>query len=306
MKKLVCFLLCVLLCVLGGCRRARTVEQVYEDEGPEVVAEGERRDVAVLFTANLSDASVWDYPALAGLATDVGADYAWDYMALVDCGGALSSGEESGDGYDRVELMSSMGYHCAALDAGTLAGGVQSVLNCVNTAQLDWLCANLVDESSGYQPLSAWTVLYYGQTAVAFVGVSAPEELPAEDGDPAYSLRPQDWYLAFQAAVDAARRAGVDYVVALGCLGEELARELIGQTEGLDVYLDGSGQLPVEGRMTDSAGQEVFVSGISGGPQQAGKLILPVEGAISAELLEGFDHEDAMTVELIESFGYSR
>lgn len=309
MKKWACFLLCGVLCVLSGCRRAQEVEQVYVDEGPEVLAEGEIRDVAVLFTSQLAQGDIWDYAALAGLATDVGADFAWDYMALVDCGGAVAP-EEGDSAYDRIELMNSIGYHSAAVDAAALSGGVQNFMNYANAGQFDWLSANLVDENNGFQPLSAWTVMYYGQTSVAFVGVSVPGELPQETGEDgqsrAYSLRPEDWYLAFQSSVDAARAAEVDYVIGLGCLGAGLTEELIGNTEGLDAYLDGSGELSIEEHFTDFEGRDVFVSGIAGGTAQAGKLVLAVDGSIRAELLEDFDHEDAMTLELIGAMGYSR
>lgn len=311
MKKLACFLLACTLLGLCACRRGGgETEQIYVDEGPEVVAGEELRDVGILFTAGLGGEDIWDYARLSARATYVAADFAWDYMALVDCGGALVPEEDENLLYARLDLMNYMGYTCAAVDAAELSGGVQNFLNYANAAQFDWLACNLVDENSGYQPLSSWTVMYYGQTSVAFVGVGAPEELPAETGadgtETAYSLRPADWYLAFRDAVDAAREAEVDYVIALGRLGQSLAQELIGKTDGLDAYLDGSGDFGPESYINDASGKPVLVSGISGGCGQAGKLTIATDGSLHAELLQDFEIEDEMALNFIESLGFER
>ena len=309
MKKVLALLLCVLLLLsLCACRRGRgETEQVYVDEGPEIVERGELRDVALLFTADLAQSDIRDLAKISALWVAQGADYGRDYLGLLDCGGAIDPLGDEQALYDRLELMSALGYDCAAVDARDLAAGAQRFLNVANDAEFDWLCANLIDNISEFQPLASWTVMDYGALSIAFLGVCAPVALEeTEFGDIAadYSLRPEDWIYAIRDAAADARAAGVDYVIALGSLGQSLAQELISQTQEIDVYLDGSGEISGSRGMANSGGEAVFVAGIAGGGSEVGRLVIATDGSFSFETLTGFTAEEEMTLQLLRELGY--
>ncbi len=307
MKKVLAFLLCVLLLPLSACREQEETEQVYVDEGPEILETGERRDTAVLFTANLASADIRVQARVSALWVAQGAEYGRDYLGLVDCGGAIDPTGEELLMYDRLEGMNYLGYDCAAVDARELAGGAQTLLNAAGGAQFDWLCANLTDENAGLQPLASWTVKNYGGLTLGFVGVCEPVELTetAEgEGDASFSLRSGDWVYALRDAAADCRAAGVDYVLVLGSLGAERAQELLSQTSGIDAYLDGSGNLLGTQSVTNINGEAVFVAGIAGGADEVGKFVISTDGGFSFESLTGFTDEEEMALQMLRDLGY--
>lgn len=309
MKKWMAILLALLLVCLSACRRTEELKQVYVDEGPIVEEVGELRDVAILFTAGLGRSEIWDLARISDLWIQQGADYGRDYLALVDCGGALDFSGDMETVYDRLEGMNYLGYDAAVPDGQMLAGNVQSFLDVANMAQFPWLCGNLMDSVSGIQPLASWTMMRCGPVDVAFVGVCAPVELAAgaeQERNAAFSLREEEWVYAIRDAVDSARKAEVDYVIVLGCLGEDFARELISLTEGVDAYLDGSGAFGASSYIANKNGDNVLVSGIGGSAGEVGKLVIATDGSISAQVIAGYENSDEMAMQFLESLGYER
>ncbi len=307
MKKVLACLVCVLLLGLCACRGTQETEQVYVDEGPEIVEQGELRDVAILFTADLAQTDIRALARLSALWIAQGADYGRDYLGLVDCGGAIDPAGDEGLIYDRLEGMSFLEYDCAAVDARALAAGGQRFLNVAHAAQFDWLCGNFTDESAGIQPLASWTVMDYGAVSVGYVGVCEPvllTETEATDGGGAYSLRTEDWMFAIRDAAADARNAGVDYVIVLGSLGEELAREMLAQSREIDAYLDGSGSFSGTLSMSNKDGESVFAAGIAGGAGEVGKLVIATDGSFSFESITGFTAEDEMALQMLRDMGY--
>lgn len=309
MKKWLSFLLALLLVCLSACRKTGEVEQVYVDEGPIVEEVGELRDVAILFTAGLGQSEIWDLAKISALWIEQGADYGRDYLGLVDCGGAVDPAADAEAVYDRLDGMNYLGYDAAAVDSRAFSAGVQSFLDVANIAQFPWLCGNLVDTESGIQPLASWTMLRCGPVDVALVGACAPMELTGDveqERDAAFSLRDEEWVYAIRDAVDAARKAEVDYVVVLGSLGQSYAQELISATDGIDAYLDGSGEFGVSSYIANKNGEEVLVSGIAGSAGEVGKLVIGVDGSLAAEVIAGYENSDEMALQFIESMGYER
>ena len=124
-------------------------------------------------------------------------------------------------------------------------------------ASFPYLSCNLTSKADGKRILDAYKILSYGDTKVAYVGISTPESItkstPAyfqdENGNYLYSFAEDSdgtsLYKAVQTAVDSAKAEGADYVVAVGHLGEKgitdfwTGTSVIANTTGIDILIDG-------------------------------------------------------------------
>lgn len=311
--KKTCFFMCVLLCmtlVLTGCiGRNSNLYQVYEDDGPIETEVGERKETAVVVTAGLADSSLWDFARIAAFWRETRQDVGLDYIGLVDAGGALRGDMEEMAAFDRLDLMNFLAYEAAAIDASALSQGVRNFLNRANVAQFPMLCAHLVNEENGFQPLSSWAVGRYGDLSLAYIGVCRPEELQEEDGlegEPlSFSMMEEDWIYAVRDAAESARNSGADYVIVLGSLGSEAANELLSQTAGIDLVLDAAAESESVS-INNIRGEAVPVCRVYAGAETMTCLRVSVEGTLTVEYVTGYGEEDPEVIELLESWGHVR
>ena len=163
-----------------------------------------------------------------------------------------------------------------------------------------------------------YRIFSFGDTDVALVGVCTPESFtkstPAyfQDGNGNYIYgfceddSGEKLYDAVQSAVDSARGAGADYVIAVGHLGNEgitdrwSSESVIKNTSGLDAFIDGHSHENYTRQVINEKGEAVALTQTGTKLTDIGKLTIGTDGTISTELVkevpEGTDINMSYTV----------
>ena len=246
------------------------------------------------------------YAAIASYKAEMEASYGVSNVTLVDNGDAIQGaalGALSEGGWI-VDIMNQVGYDLAIPGNHEFDFGMDTFLDIVaNQADYSYLSCNFLD-AEGQPVLDAWTMITYGDVDVAYVGISTPETMtkaaPAyfqnEDGEYIYSFcqgnEGQDLYDQVQATVDSAREAGADYVVAMAHLGEDaqsspwMSTEVIANTTGIDVVLDGHSHTVEPSKLVENAdGEQVLLSQTGTKAESIGKLVIGKDGTMTTELV---------------------
>ncbi len=270
--------------------------------------EGAQDGIVVLYTNDVhctaDDGTA--YAAIAGYKAQMEQTYGANNVTLVDNGdaiqgaalGALSKGSWI------VDIMNQVGYDFAVPGNHEFDFGMDTFLDIANNqAEYPYLSCNFLD-ADGNPVLDAYTMVTYGEIDVAYVGISTPETMtkaaPAyfqdENGTYIYSFcqgdEGQELYDQVQDAVDAARKAGAEYVVALAHLGEDaqsspwMSTEVIANTTGIDVLLDGHSHTVEPSKLVANAdGEDVLLSQTGTKAESLGKLVIAPDGTMTTELV---------------------
>ncbi len=136
----------------------------------------------------------------------------------------------------------------------------------------------------------------YGDKKVAFVGICTPETFTKstptyfqdKDGNYIYGFcegnNGKDLYNAVQNAIDSAKKAGADYVIAVGHLGDDSASspwtssEVIKNTTGLTALIDGHAHMTFTKPVKDKAGKSVQVVSTGTKLENIGKIVISEKG----------------------------
>lgn len=230
-----------------------------------------------------------------------------NYVTLVDCGDAIQGGPIGAmtKGEAIVTVMNTVGYDIATFGNHEFDYGMDQLAKLVESAHAQYISCNFTYTGEGTAKVSAdpYVIKDYGDTKVAFVGISTPESFTKstptyfqdENGKYVYSFAEgkngQDLYDAVQKAVDDARTAGADYVVAVAHTGTDesstpwTSNEVIANTTGIDVYLDGHSHSTIAGDKVDNkAGEKVILTSTGTKLKNIGKLVIGAEG-ITTELV---------------------
>ena len=249
-------LLALLIGLMGGCG---------SDDG--------QQDIVVLYTGDVYcavDENI-GYAGLAAYKKQV--EKETPYVALVDCGDALQ-GDAIGtisQGEYLVDIMNKVGYDFAVLGNHEFDYGMERLAELMEMSDAAYLGCNVDYTGSGENALSAlqqYEIVDYGDTKVAFIGISAPESIsqstPAyfmdENGDIVYSFcsdSGEALYSRVQETVDSCREEGADYVIALTHLGDDessapfRSTDLIAGTRGIDAVLDSDSHSAIDSDMVE-------------------------------------------------------
>lgn len=238
------------------------------------------RPIVILYTNDVH-CGIDDAIGYAGLAAYEKAYEKAGYdVALVDCGDSIQGaavGTLSKGGYI-IDIMNEVGYDVAIIGNHEFDYGMDRFMELKDAADFPYVSANFTD-LEGNPVLDAYTILELGGSRIAFVGVATPETFTKstptyfQDGEGNYIYSfcegndGADLYAAVQKAVDAAREEGVDAVVVLTHLGTDAASapwtssELIANTTGIDVVLDGHSHSVWEGELIQNKdGEDVLMS----------------------------------------------
>ena len=274
---------------------------------PAMAAEKEE-GIVVLYTNDIhctSDDGL-SYAAIAGYKAQMEDTYGTGNVTLVDTGDAIQGGilGSMSSGSWIIDIMNAVGYDLAIPGNHEFDFGMETFLDIVeNQAEFPYLSCNFVD-ADGNPVLEAYQIISYGDVDVAYVGISTPETLtksaPAyfqdDAGNYIYGFCQgndgQELYDQVQEAVDAARAAGADYVVALAHLGVDaqsspwMSTEVIANTTGIDVMLDGHSHSTVASETVKNAdGEDVLLSQTGTKAESVGKLVIAPDGTMTTELV---------------------
>lgn len=283
-----------------------------ESLGPgsnRIGAKVEEGDIVVLYTNDVHthiDNKGLRYSDVAAMKKDLkdaGAD-----VVLVDAGDHIQ-GTAYGSmdkGATIIELMNAAGYDLATLGNHEFDYGMEGAMNAIEWANFPYISSNFYHEENGVPTgnvLDSFKVFDFGETEVAFVGITTPETFtkstPAyfqdENGNYIYGIAGGDdgaaLYDSVQQAIDSASECA-DIVIALGHLGDDPAsepwtsEELIANTSGLDAFIDGHSHSTVEGKaVKDKAGNDVWLTQTGEYLNAVGMMTIKADGSIATELV---------------------
>ena len=293
MKKLLAILL--VLPMLFGCFAFADGEAA--EEAPLL-----ENDLYVLFTSDVHSGveSGWTYVGLDFVRDNLVAQ--GNNVILVDNGDSVQ-GEPLATmttGSANIELMNTLGYEIATIGNHEFDYGMDRFLELAELAQFPYVSCNFLH--NGEPVFAPYIIKEFDNAKVAFVGVSTPKTITSstpkyfmdENGEFVYSFCQGDngneLYAAVQAAVDAARAEGVDYVVVLAHCGNETACEpwtyanIIENTNGIDAFLDGHSHDTDKVAMLNKDGEEVLRQGCGTKLEGIGYLKIAVDGSMETGL----------------------
>ena len=230
----------------------------------------------------------------------------YNYVALVDAGdaiqgdtiGTLSKGEYLAD------IMNEVGYDVVVPGNHEFDYGMDQFLGTiVKKMKATYVSANFVKE--GKTVFDPYKIMTFGDKKVAFVGICTPETLVKSTptyfqdkyGNYIYDFcndtTGEKLYKAVQDAVDAAKKAGADYVVAVAHLGDDTASapwtsvDVLSKTNGIDVLLDGHAHNTVVKSVKNKDGKSIQMVATGTKLENIGKIVIAENGAITAEYVTG-------------------
>ena len=305
MKKLVALLLAV--CMLLGLMTT-------------VFAAEQSDDIVILYTNDVH-AAVDDNIGYAGLAAyKKEMQAAHKYVALVDCGdavqgaaiGTLSKGEYL------VDIMNEVGYDYATFGNHEFDYTLPQLQKLIDKAKYQYLCCNLTytgKDNKGMTGYKPYAIATYGDVKIAYVGIATPESFTKStptyfqdaNGNYVYSFAEDNLYATVQQTVDAAKKDGADYVVAIAHLGIDESSEpwrstdLIANTTGIDVVLDGHSHSTLAMEMVKNKdGKEIPLSSTGTKLVNIGKLTIS-DGKFTTELISDYTAKDDTTDAYVKS-----
>ena len=295
--------------------------------GPALAAEpaGEENNLVILHTNDVHCGieEGLTYAGVAAYAREMEGQYGENRVTLVDAGDAVQGGPIGTltRGEYLVDIMNQVGYDIFTPGNHEFDYQIPRLLELTEQLDARTISSNFVDLSTGESVFAPYTVLDYGDVQVGYVGVTTPESFtkstPAyfqdESGSYIYGFCEgnggQDLYDNVQASVDAARAEGADYVVAVAHLGVEetsapwRSTDVIANTTGIDVMIDGHSHSTIDGQEVANAEGEAVLLNQTGTKLAAlGKIVIdPDTGDITAELVTDYAGRDADTQAFLDA-----
>lgn len=274
------------------------------------VAKTNKSDIVILYDNDVHCA-VDGYEDMAALKKKMKSQS--KYVSVVSAGdfvqggviGSISKGEAV------TRIMNKVGYDVVTLGNHEFDYGMPQLKSLLKGLNATTVSANFVKKSNGKPVFDAYTIKTYGKTKVAFVGITTPESFTKST--PAYFQNAKGKYIydfcgnksgkalakQVQKSVNAARKAGADYVVALSHLGTEYvteawsAQSLVKNTYGIDVVLDGHSHSTVASmKVKNKKGEKVTISSTGTKFANIGQLVITKKGKIKTQLIpiDGENH----------------
>lgn len=241
------------------------------------------------------------------------------YVSLVSCGdfvqggviGSISKGEAI------VKIMNHVGYDVVTLGNHEFDYTIPQLKSLVNSLDAKVVSSNFVKKSNGKPVFKSYTMKNYGKIKVAFIGITTP--MTFTSSTPVYfqdsngkfiydfcgDATGKALYQRVQTVVNAARKKGADYVVALSHLGTEdvtkrwSAQSLVKNTYGINVVLDGHSHSTVESlKVKNKKGESITISSTGTKFANVGELVITKNGKITTNLISL--GEDSETRDYIE------
>jgi len=268
-------------------------------------------DIVVLYTNDVHCA-VDDNIGYAGLAAyrnDM--KKATDYVTLVDAGDAIQGGAIGtlSKGSYIVDIMNEVGYDVAIPGNHEFDYGMDNFLTLAKAQKSGYICCNFIDLKTGKPVFDSYKMVTYGNTKVAYVGIDTPEAFskstPAyfqdASGNYIYSFcegnSGKDLYKAVQTAVDSAKAAGANYVIAVGHCGVDeqsapwRSTDVIANVSGLSAFIDGHSHSVIPSdKVTDKDGKTVLLTSSGTKLANIGKLVIKTDGTITTGLVGKADY----------------
>ena len=289
--------LLVLVCYLPSCQ---------QQEKPQ--------EKIVILYENDVHCAVEGYTKLAAMKEELKNSY--DHVGVVSVGDFVQGGTLgtiSGGEYI-VNLMNLVGYDAITLGNHEFDYKLTRLMELTSMMKTKPISANFKKISDNKNVFEPYSIVSYGETDIAYIGVTTPSTISSSspiqfkdaDGNYIYSFNPESIYDIVQENIDAAKKSGADYIIALTHIGIEDAEnystaiEIAENTDGIDVILDGHSHSVVESmKITDKGGNEVILSSTGTKFEHIGKLTIE-EGKFETSLIKTEEYEK--TSEAVDTY----
>lgn len=260
--------------------------------------------IVILYESNVN-CVVSTYSKLASMKKELKEEF--EHVGVVSSGdfvqggtlGAISKGEYI------VNLMNLVGYD--AITPGNhefdyYLPRLHELAALMNTKPLSCNFYKIGEEKPVFEP---YKIVSYGDVDVAYIGITTastfgstnPAQFKNEKGEHVYTFNDEKLCELVQSCVDSARDEGADIVIALSHLGYEDVGKfkgveyVIGNTEGIDAFLDGHTNNFVEGiTLKNKQGDDVLLTTTGTGFGHIGKLTISGND-IKSELIKAEDYD---------------
>lgn len=232
------------------------------------------------------------------------------YVTLVDAGDAIQ-GEPIGsmtNGEYPIKVMNKVGYDFIIPGNHEFDYGMDVFLNLSKKTDVPYHSATFTDLRTSKTVFDSYQIFNYGDVKIAFVGITTPETLNSstptffmdKSGKQIYSFGEdssgEKFYELVQTAVDDAHKAGADYIIGVGHVGEDgpleiwNAEHLIAHISGLDALIDGhSHETTVGVSYKDKDNKDVIVTQTGTKLKHLGKMTIDTDGLIHTQLIDKVD-----------------
>lgn len=278
-----------------------------------------KNDIVVLYTNDVHCAmdGTLNYASLAAYKKEVSA--VTENVALVDAGDFIQGGHMGtlSEGKYPAQIAKQLGYDFMIPGNHEFDYGMARLLELSEAYGAPYYSCNLRDLQTSKNVFPSYKLLSFGETDVAFVGVSTPETLTKSNpvtfqdskGGYRYSFGESGntLYENVQTAVTEARTAGADYVVAVTHLGIEgstpkwTSEAVVANTTGIDAVLDGHSHETIPSRtVPNKEGKKVLLSSTGTKLGAFGQLVISPDGTMATGLVTAYDKQDADTATFVK------
>ncbi len=215
-----------------------------------------------------------------------------------------------------IDIMNRVQYDVIALGNHEFDFGLPHILSLTEALDATTVCANLRHIESNKPLFTPYKIISYDDVDIAYIGIttSATSTLVSastfrnERDELIYDFSNNNLYAVTQHYIDQAINEGADYVVALAHLGDvgqsghSNSVELINNTHGIDVLIDGHDHHTIEGRIVkNNRAEDVILTSSGTKFQYIGAVTLSTEGKFSTQLIavSSEDSTDAATQDYV-------
>ena len=225
-----------------------------------------------------------------------------NYTTTVSCGDFVS-GDIVGTvtkGEAIVNIMNRTGYDVITLGNHEFDFGLPHILSLTEALDATTVCANFRSTTNEEPTFSPYEIISYGDVDIAYIGLTTTatatlvsnDTFKDEEGNVLYDFAHNNLYEITQHYVDQAIAEGADYVVALAHLGDVSqgghinSVEMITNTRGIDVLIDGHDHHEIEQRLVKNSDNEDVILTSSGTKfHNIGVITLSTDGKFTSTLM---------------------
>ncbi len=270
--------------------------------------EKSEESIAILFENDVHCA-VDGYAKLGAMKKELATSF--DHVGVVSSGdfiqggtlGAISRGEYI------VDIINKVGYDAIALGNHEFDYKLERLSELRTKLNAKVISCNFTKVGEDKSYFDSYNIVSYGDIQIAYIGITTPETMtsssPAQfkndKGELIYTFNEANLSEIVQKNIDAAKKEGADYVIALSHIGYSETGEytditdIIENTDGFDAVLDGHSHTVIEKKIIkDKSGDDVVLSSTGTKFEYIGKLTL-VDGKIDTALqkVEEYEKTDA-------------
>lgn len=234
-----------------------------------------------------------------------------NYVAVVSSGdyiqgsslGAISQGEYI------ANLINLVDYDVLTLGNHEFDYKLSRLFELTSIIESPIVCSNFINLKENKLVFEPYKIISYEDFDIAFVGVTTPSTISSsspiqfmdDNGNYLYSFSGDNLYKTVQKNINEAKKDGAEFIILLSHLGTEgvlsqwSCQELVKNTYGIDVVLDGHSHSVIEKEIIkDKKNREVIISSTGTKFQNIGKLTLSNTGEVKTELIptDSYNNKD--------------